>query len=241
MSLSGFLLASATSVEITKDILVDHNDDGRTAASIQFRGLIFESRQWEEFCFYSDRPIDEEDKENYPDGPPYPHKMVCVRSGAKILLLAERRRVTDYIIGRFLNRRIFPNLRRVRIHTGKLIESCQNSNSMYSITTLHGSFAGTDRHISKISLYGSDITESSLYREQHHLFNFYSCGLARRLHENLLKLNLHEESEIALVGNDGFISSQISSAERAREVIRVINYIVRNRWVDSWVPDIAMD
>jgi hypothetical protein len=113
MSLSGFLLASPTSVEITKDILVDHNDDGRTAASIQFRGLIFESRQSKEFCFYSDRPIDEEDKENYPDGPPYPHKMVCVRSGAKILLLAERRRVTDYIIGRFLNRRIFPNLRRV--------------------------------------------------------------------------------------------------------------------------------
>jgi len=208
--------------------------------SANFSGSLYNMRQWEEYRFFTEKPIDEDDVRHHPDGPPYPHVMVAVRRGAKMILLTERKKITEFIIRRFVNRRIYPNPRKVRIHVGKLIASCEDSNSEYAITTLHGSFAGGDSHVQKISLYGDDITDSSLYREQHHLFNFYSCGVARRLRENLLKVNIGDESGISLIGNDGFIYAQISGPDDAREVILLINYIIRNRWVDSWVPDVAM-
>ena len=59
--------------------------------------------------------------------------------------------------------------------------------------------------------------------------------------DDLVKLDPNEDNEIALIGNDGFVSGKISNAENAREVILLINYIIRNRWVDEWVPNIAME
>ncbi len=220
-------------------MLVDNNTSRPEGFSVQFSHPMFNTKQWEEYKFVCDIPIDEDDRNN-PDGPPYTHTMVAVRSGAKALLLTEKKRVTDYVINRILNRRIFPNLRKVRIHIEKLIDSCQEASSPYLISTLHGSFSGTDRHISRISLYGDDITESSLFREQRHLFNFYSCGITRRS-EGDVRMQLGDDREVMLLGNDGFVSSQLTGADKARDIILLINYIMRNRWVDDWVPNIAMD
>lgn len=240
MLLSGYLLASPTRQEIKKDLLTSDVGERRQALNLHYAGNFQNLRQWESYQFVTDTPIAEEGQDELAGGPPYTYLVVCVRSGSKMILLAERKRVTDFVLSHVVDQRIFPNLRKVGIRVDRLIHSCESSDSEYLITTLYGRFSGSDRKISKISLFGDDLTDSSVFREHHHLFNFYTCGVGRRLFNNLPKLGLRDDGEIMLVGNDGFLSVRMTDADRAREAILLINYIVRNRWVDEWVPDVEI-
>ena len=38
------------------------------------------------------------------------------------------------------------------------------------------------------------------------------------------------------VSHDGFINLNLSRRSHAQELIRVVDFIVRNRWVEDWVP-----
>jgi hypothetical protein len=237
MILSGYLLASPSGKEITQQLLFSGIKDAKY--DLLFEGQFKNLRHWERYEFLSGVPIEEDDLLRGMHGPPFRYLIVCVRSAAKMMFLAERKKVAEFVIGR-LNRKIFPNLRRVSILLDRLIDSCQEQDSEYLITALHGRFSGSDKRVNKISLYGDDITDSTIFREQRHLFNFYSCGIARRLYDNLLRMNLGEESEIMLIGNDGFVSTRVVDRDRASEVIRIINLVMKNRWVDDWVPGLEM-
>lgn len=237
-TMSGYLLASPTSKGITRELLtVGHPPGGPKVPSIRFLNTLFQLRQWEEFELLSDTALADE-VIGGAVGPPYTYKLLCVTSGAKVIVVSERKRITDYAINRVYDRRIYPNLRKVAIRIDKLIEACQSTTSEYLITSLHGRFSGSERHVRTMSLYGDDVTESAIFRTHNHLFNFYSCGIGRRLFENLPRLSPADDGEILRLGNDGFLSFTMRDRDHALDVMMVINYVIRQRWVEDWVPGI---
>ena len=153
-----------------------------------------------------------------------------------MIVLAARRRIGDYALSQVLDRRIFPNLRKISVHIEQLIEYCTRSDAQFLVTSLHGRFSGSSRNIKSMSLYGDDVTNSPIYRDNHPFFNFHSCGIGRRLFNGLPRLRPNEEGEIVRVSNDGFLNLNLSTRRHARELIRVVDFIVSNRWVEDWVP-----
>ena len=153
-----------------------------------------------------------------------------------MILLAPRRRVIDYALAQILDRRIYPNLRKVSITIDRMIEFCRQKESEFLVTSLHGRFAGPSTQLRSLSLYGDDVTQSSLYATHHELFNFHSGGLGRRLFNGLPKVKPNEEGEIARLGNDGFINLNLATRAKAMELMNVVGFVLRNRWVEDWVP-----
>jgi hypothetical protein len=169
------------------------------------------------------------------DDGPYAYRVVCVRSGARVLLLSERRNIADYILNRILARRIYPNLRKVGFRIGPIIDSCRKADSEFLITSLVGRFAGSERQIRTMSLYGDDVTESVVFQEHHHLFNFTSCGIGCRLFEDLPRLSPGDEHEIVRLGSEGAVSFAQGGRRRARDVTAVIDYAVRAGLIEDWM------
>jgi len=180
-SYTGYIMASPEPRDFGIEAFEQQESEvakGPTLAHIN--GRVFGINRWEEFQLYSSVPLGDE-PEGMAEG--YGYRLFIVRGFAKVILLAQRRRVVDYAIGQIFDRRIFPNLRRVSVFVDRMIEHCQNPISEFLITSLHGRFSGPSTHLRSISLYGDDVTQSPIYVEHQRLFNFHSGGFGRRLFE----------------------------------------------------------
>ncbi len=205
---SGFLLASPSGSVLTRELLTI-SAQGSQSPQLNYRGPFQRLKRWEEFTLLSRKALADEDPEI--QKPPYRYRILCVRRGTKLVVLAERRRIAEYVIVQLLNRSIFPNLRKVAIRVDRLIESCQDRTSEFLITSLYGRFSGADTQLRTMLLYGDDVTESAVYREHKELFNFSSCGIGRRLFDDLPRVSSSEDREIVRVGNDVYFLIKISA------------------------------
>jgi hypothetical protein len=231
--LSGYLLATPSPVEITRDVVQLNRPMVNHGPTLAFSSSMFALRRWDEFKLYSPIALADE-----PDGKraPFEYPVYIVRGHGKIIVLASRRRIVDYTMAQILDKHVFPNFRKVPVYLDKLIDFCQSVESEFLVTSLHGRYAGSSRNLRTMSLYGDDVTDSPIFSDHHHLFNFFSCGLGRRLFDGLPKLRPNEEGEIVRLSNDGFLTLNLSDRRKAIEFLRVVSFVIKNRWVESWVP-----
>jgi len=190
-------------------------------------------QRWGEYVLHSTVPLAEEPDQ---DRSFYPYQLFVVRGHSKLIILASRRRIVDYALNYVLDRRIFPNLRKISVYIEQVIDHCTRPDAQFLVTSLHGRFSGASRNVRSMSLYGDDVTNSPIYRDHHGFFNFHSCGIGRRLFDGLPRLRPNEEGEIVRISHDGFLNLNLSTRHDAQELIRVVDFIVQNRWVEDWVP-----
>lgn len=232
-SLAGYLLASPARAEIGRAAIIDSSYSAGSASmafDAQYSGL----RNWERYRLFCDTPLADEAADA--SGQPFAYSVYCSRSGSKLILLAEKKKIADFVISKMLNRTLFPNLRRVQFHIDDIILGLREPSSEYLVTSLHGRFSGATKNLRTMSLYGADITESVVYREHFNLFNFFSCGIGKRAKVSALS---EDDRELIRLGNDGSISTQTFGRYRAISIIQIVNEIIRRRWVDDWVPGIG--
>jgi hypothetical protein len=229
--LSGYLLASPDDAPIGRRSLDLHSPKRKGVPYLAFESAMAGLRHWEQYIFHSDRPF-RDDVLQQGKGP-YQYPVFCARSGSKLIVLTELKRLTEYLIEAVLNKAIFPNLKHVNFRIEKMIADFQKEESPYRTTSLHGSFSGPDFAVRRIILYGSEVTNSIVFRECQHLFNFYRCGVAERTEDSRFFSGEHDE--IAKLGGDGSLSILSFGRQRAIELNRIVNYLIVNKWVDDWV------
>ena len=236
-SYSGYMLANQVGASFSVADIEQPEAEVAGGAKLVYRDTGYGISRWGEYVLFSSVPLADE-----PEGERagYQYQLFVVRGHAKLILLAARRRIVDYALAQIMDRRIHPNLRRINVYIEQLIEHCTAADAEFLVTSLHGRFSGSARNVRSMSLYGDDVTNSPIYRDNHPFFNFHSCGVGRRLFNGLPRLRPNEEGEIVRVSHDGFINLNLSTRRAAQELIRVVDFIVTNRWVDEWVPSRGM-
>lgn len=230
---TGYLLVADESIG---DITVELLEKGwycsnKSESLLKYSGSFQDLSLWETYIF-SSKYFFTEDKTPELLGPPYHYRVVCARSGRKLIVLTELRKITDHLISR-LDETITPNLRKVHFCIDDLITGFSNSNSKYQTTSLRGRIKDDTRNLRTISLYGTNVIDSPVFREHHNLFNFYSCGLG---YSGFPEMPYGEEREIVRLGTDGVIYLRSFEKWRVCEFQKIIKQVIRDRYVESWVP-----
>ncbi len=232
-SYSGYMLANQAGDSFTNEHIEQAQPEVKGGPRLINRDHAFGLPRWGEYVLHSSVPLaDEPDS----DRSAYQYQVFVVRGHAKLVVLASRRRIVDYVLTHILDRKIFPNLRKINVYIDQVIDYCTKTEAQFLITSLHGRFSGAARNVRSMSLYGDDVTNSPIYRDNHPYFNFHSCGIGRRLFGGLPRLRPNEEGEIVRVSHDGFLNLNLNTRRQAQELIRVVDFIVSNRWVEDWVP-----
>ncbi|CAN5393814.1 hypothetical protein BH10PLA2_BH10PLA2_38100 [soil metagenome] len=234
-SFSGYIVAGLEPREITVAELEMSEPETPHGPTLQHAGDRFGIKGWEEFVLHSPTALNDEIEK--PSGG-FSYPVLVVRGFGKMIILAWSKKIVEYTLARILDRRIYPNLRKVNVFIDRLIGVCDQPTNEFLVTSVHGKFAGPATQLRSISLYGDDVTKSSLYGDYHDAFNFSSCGLGRRLHEGLPRLAVkgNKEPEIVRIANDGFLFLNLTTRKRAQELNRVVDFVVGNRLVEDWVP-----
>lgn len=231
-SYSGYMLANQSGDDFTTDDIEQRQPEVVGGPTLTLRGSAYGLQRWGDYLLHSPVPLVDE-----PDGDRtgYQYQLLVVRGRAKLIILAPRRRIVDYVLQHILDRKIYPNLRKISVYIDQMISHCTQAEAEFLVTSLHGRFSGATRNVRSMSLYGDDVTNSPIYRDNHDYFNFHSCGIGRRLFDGLPRLR-QEEGEIVRVSHDGFLNLNLSTRRQANELNKVIDFIVSNRWVEEWVP-----
>ncbi|MER9730888.1 hypothetical protein [Mesorhizobium sp. M0217] len=232
-SYSGYIIASPASRDFTSKDFEQREPEVTNGPTLRYLDSAYGIRRWDEYSLSS--PVSLAD-ESEGARERYVYQIFIVRGFAKMIILANRRKIVDYAVNQIFDRRIFPNLRKVSVFVDRMIEHCRQPESEFLVTSLHGRFAGPTTTLRSISLYGDDVTQSPLYVEHHQTFNFHSGGLGRRLFEGLPRVKTYEDGEIVRIASDGFVNLNLSTRTRAQELIDVINFVIVNRWIEDWVP-----
>jgi hypothetical protein len=235
-SYSGYMLANHAGDDFATEDIEQRQPEVVGGPSLTLRGSAYGLQRWGEYLLYSPVPLADE-----PEGDQtgYQYQVLVVRGRAKLIILAARRRIVDYALQSILDRKIYPNLRKINVYIEQMIDYCTKSEAEFLVTSLHGRFSGATRNVRSMSLYGDDVTNSPIYRDNHAYFNFHSCGIGRRLFDGLPRIRPNEEGEIVRVSHDGFLNLNLSTRRQAIELNRVVDFIVSNRWVEDWVPSRA--
>lgn len=225
-------MARPSDEEVPRELLETDKPLAVGGPTLSFVGSAYAIRRWDEFVLRSPIRLGEEAEAAKP---PFEYQVYIVRGLGKFVVFAPRRRVADYLVQQIFDRKILPHFRKVPINIQKVIQKCETPDSEFLITSLHGRFSGAGRSLRIMSLYGDDVTDSIIFRQHHELFNFFSCGVGRRLYSGLPRLRPNEEGEITRVANDGFLSLNLIDRRRAMEFLHVLSFVLRNRCADTWV------
>ncbi|MGB0697676.1 MAG: hypothetical protein ACPGOY_18645 [Rhodospirillaceae bacterium] len=230
-SFSGYILEHKDLSNFSSDRFEQRVPIVHGGPALSFIDFDYGLKKWSKYKLVCFHPLNEEEKRNQP--PPYEYDVYIIVGQRNILILSPRKRISEYTKSNILDKKIYPNIKKVNIRLDDLISHCSTNKSEFLITSLHGRFSGSSKNLRSMSLYGDNVTESSLYSENAKYFNFHSCGLGRRLFDGLPRLSANPEGEIVRIGFDGFLTLNISSRKDALELNRVIKYIVQNEWIEG--------
>jgi len=235
LRLSGFLLASPEARNFSREDLEQRRPESKGMPTLKYKNSTNTHAQWDEYELFSQVQLNE-DNDTESRGPPYKYLVYLIRGRSKLVLLAERRKVAEHVLNYVINQNIFPNLRKISINMDLMISRCSEKDCEFLITSLHGRFAGSSRQLRSLSLYGDDVTSSGVYSNNADLFNFYSCGVGRRLYDEIPRFTPMDDGEILRVGNDGFVSFSLGDRKKALQFIKAVNFIVNGKWIPGWIP-----
>jgi hypothetical protein len=128
---------------------------------------------WYLLKFVSDKPLIDAKVET----PPYVYPIYYRQSSRRALILSHRRHIAEEFlkIAGIFNR--IPPLEAVFIDVQSLVALVCEKPGSYAITYLHARTTGLGSSIRSLSLYGDDVTGSSLYREHAVSLLAHTCGL----------------------------------------------------------------
>jgi hypothetical protein len=231
---SGFLIADPGGGDVDAREL-EVGIDSAKASEIKFRlvGSDFGLRVWGDYRLHSPQPL--ADEEWSPVG--YEYRVYVVRGRARLIVLAPRRTIAEYLWTRVFQALLPRSFRRVNVRIPELVTFCGLPSAEFLVTSLFGDFSGSATYLKRVALYGDEVTQSALYDQYGKHFNFYRCGLGRRLFGGYPRLKPNEEGEIVQLASTGNVSMELRNRRDARELINVINFVMLHRWVEDWVPD----
>lgn len=234
-SLSGFIVASPAARDfMTKDFVMEEPAIPKGATMKLKHTRVFNLARWDEYSLRSFVPLGDETAE---ENGPFDYLVYIVRGYSKLLVLSHRRRIVEVALAQVFSNCVYPNLRKVPILIDEMIDFCQRPEAEFLITSLHGKYSGSGTDLRSISLYGDDVSRSTLFVEHHGQFNFHTCGLGRRLFDGLPKAALPDDGEVIRIASDGFVSLKLATRAQATEIQSVVDYVMVHRWVEDWVPE----
>lgn len=206
--LSGYLLATAAASQRI----------ARSALEVQNRVRFVrevEQTSWEEFVFRSDIPLLPDDVASGRSEFQYP--LFCRRSGHRLLLTSTSKITVDHLLLNVYGALFQPPLQHVGIAVQRLVELISSAPGDWALTFIHARISVHAGALRAISLYGEDVTESSLFRESLKLEDLvcHTCGVR----------DVTRTGEIVRLGNDGSVSFYFPNQTRLVEVETVLGYV----------------
>jgi hypothetical protein len=151
-------------------------------------------KNWHAYAYTSHRALLGENERGVLG--PYKYFMACFRSGRKLLLLSENRRVVEAFL---LNesKQFGGGLQQMEVDVdGFVKKTLAQPDAVYKMSYAYAHIPRYGAALNAASFYGDDLFEAALFREHYQGMTFYSCGL-RLLIDNV---------EIARVRSVGRVS-----------------------------------
>jgi hypothetical protein len=213
-SLNGLLLEWPSRPVKREDIL--------RSRDLEFHSTLHGSR-WEQFVYSAAIAFRGEDLLG--KKPPFRYRVVVRRSGARLLVLSDARRIVEHLVDTSLNDLFPPYLRRVSIGVDALVKAMVKKPTIYSLTFVHARVPAFGASLRSVSFYGDDLTEASLLRENVALMNFFTCGLRPAA----------GGQELVRIGGDGSISFYLVKSTVLQEIENALAFLKQQGYLSSEV------
>jgi len=194
-----------------------------SCSALAFQGTVGSS-SWESYEFTSDDPLRGEDGAALSG--PFRYAVICRRSGRRIALLSLNRRIVDRLVDRLIAEVFTVRLRRVSIAVDALVKAIVERPTRYCLSFIYARVPAFGASLRNVSLYGDDLGEASLCRENLHLLNAIVCGIRKT----------EGGSEIVRLGGDGRISFTMQSPDKVYDVEEVLRFLRAEQYLatDIW-------
>lgn len=215
----GFLMDGSEKV-IERDDLLKCN-------TIKFVSVI-PGTEWEKFEYLSETALRNEDAES--TSKPYRYIVICRRSGSRIIILSHTKDIVEHLLENKLSKIFVPKLKPVSIAVDGLVKSLTGNPTKYSLTFVHARIPAFGTSLRSVSYYGDDIAEASLFRENIHFMNFFTCGLRPTI----------GKSEIVRIGSDGSLSfyASTSNTDKFKEIENIFRFLRKEGYLSTDVLEV---
>ncbi len=181
-------------------------------ANLRYIGPISGS-EWERYEFSSEKALRDEDE--LTASKPFKYIMACRRSGSRIIMLSYNRDIVEYFIDNELSKVLRPKLKPVPIAVDELVRAMTTHPTKFTLTFVHARVPAFGTSLRSVSYYGEDLADTSFFRDNIHLLNFFTCGLRP----------IVGKSEIVRISSDGTLSFYVPNNERYKEVEKVFRFL----------------
>jgi hypothetical protein len=177
--------------------------------------------KWDEYRFRSSKPMRGEVQYNF--GGTWEYVVLCRRSGSRLLLLSETTSIVETILdAEGIYGRGVP-LRRIGIAVDALVKGIAREPGEYLLSRVDAKVPGYGTSLRSITLYGEDLGEARLFREQLPHLQCYACGLRYA----------RGGTEICRLVNRGGISFRYSGESSLRAVEQAIGFVSKNQYLET--------
>ena len=193
--------------------------------------------QWYLLKFVSDMPLIDPKVEV----PPYMYPIYYRQSSRRALILSHRKHIAEEFLKIITSFNRIPLLEAVYIDVQGLVSLACAKPSSYAITYLHARTTGLGSSIRSLSLYGDDVTGSSLYRDHAVSLLAHTCGLRD------VYADRRTAAEAIRLSTDGAVSfyygqrDDLTAAEKALNFIYKRGFLLEPKGVGPRVAVIADD
>lgn len=191
---------------------------------IKFVGVLH-GTEWEEFEYLSEIALRNEDEESTTK--PYRYIVICRRSGSRIIILSHTKDIVEHLLEKKFSKIFVPKLKPVSIAVDGLVKSLTKNPTKYSLSFVHARVPAFGTSLRSVSYYGDDIAEASLFRENIHFMNFFTCGLRPTI----------GKSEIVRIGSDGSLSFY-ASTDKFKEIENIFRFLRKEGYLSTDVLEV---
>jgi hypothetical protein len=208
--LQGYVLSG--SADLTRENVL-------LSQSLSFVGQITGTK-WDEYRFRSSRPMRGEMQYNI--GGVWEYIVISRRSGPRLLLLSEATAIVEVILeSEAMYARGLP-LRRVGVAVDALVKEIAHNPGEFLLSRVDARVAGYGTALRSITLYGEDIGEARMFREQLTQLQCYACGIR----------HAQGGAEICRLVNRGGISFRYSGNRSLKAVEQAIGFVSKNQYLE---------
>jgi hypothetical protein len=192
-------------------IRIDHPDSIMTILPPILLGSAPENN-WSAYRYSSLVPLRLEDALR---AGPFEYPLVASTYDGRLILLAQTKRIVDYVRTRELERLQGVRIRPERIDVDRLVRAIVRNPQTYALTFIHARVSGFGTALNAVSLYGDDVGESSFFRSNLKLFSCHTAGI--RLGGR--------SGELARVGADGTLVISVHASTDYAHVEELLGYV----------------
>ncbi len=175
------------------------------------QGAIGNTR-WERVVFHSPEFISGDQRITEA---PYDYPITVRQSTTgSLLLLAESKKVVEVFFEKYCRRLFKPALKKIFVKVGDLVTHVVADPNHYVLTAANVRISAYGEALKSISFYGDDLANATMFRENLHLMNPFSCGLRK----------VNGVSEVIRISSDGAVTA-VFVDDTAQEIVLALNYI----------------